>query len=87
LPAWSASHSGDSRRIFTSAGPGRSPTYRAVFFTTPHFNGYAAVLVCLDLISSAALRDVLVESWLARAPARLAAEFLATAKKPRPRRG
>jgi len=59
----------------------------AVFFTTPHFNGYAAVLVCLDLISSAALRDVLVESWLARAPARLAAEFLATAKKPRPRRG
>jgi hypothetical protein len=49
----------------------------AVFFTTPHFNGYAAVLVRLDRITSAALRDVLVESWLARAPKRVAADFLA----------
>jgi hypothetical protein len=57
-----------------------------VYFTTPHFDGYAAVLVRLDRIAPAALRDVLVESWLARAPTRLAAEFLAV-RKPRPRRG
>jgi hypothetical protein len=49
----------------------------AVFFTTPHFDGYAAVLIRLDAIGPAALRDVLIESWLTRAPKRLAAEFLA----------
>jgi hypothetical protein len=49
-----------------------------VFFTTPHFNGYPAVLICLDRITTAALRTVLVESWLARAPKRLAADFLGT---------
>jgi hypothetical protein len=56
-----------------------------VFFTTPHFNGYAAVLIVLDRIAPAALRDVLVESWLARAPQRMTAEFLET-KRPRRRR-
>ncbi len=59
----------------------------AVFFTTPHFNGYAAVLICLDRIAPAALRDVLVESWLARAPARLAAEFAETKKRRKRRNG
>jgi hypothetical protein len=49
-----------------------------VFFTTPHFNGYPAVLICLDRIATPALRTVLVESWLARAPKRLATEFLGT---------
>ena len=52
-------------------------TERGVFFTTPHFDGYAAVLVCLDRIAAALLRDVLVESWLARAPKRVVAAYLA----------
>lgn len=47
------------------------------FFTTPHFDGYPAVLVVLAKITSAKLRDVLIEGWLARAPARAAAAFLA----------
>ena len=47
-----------------------------VFFTTPHFDGYPAVLVRLEKISSATLKDVLVEGWLATAPKRVAAEFL-----------
>ena len=47
-----------------------------VFFTTPHFDGYAAVLVRLDRISVAALEEVVVEAWLARAPPRLAEEYL-----------
>ena len=37
-----------------------------VFFTTPHFDGYPIVLVCLDRISSADLREVATEAWLVR---------------------
>jgi hypothetical protein len=43
-----------------------------VFFTTPHFDGYPAILVRLDRISVADLNEVIVEAWLARAPKRLA---------------
>jgi hypothetical protein len=46
------------------------------FFTTPHFDGYPAVLVILAKISPAELRGVLVEGWLSRAPKRAAANFL-----------
>jgi hypothetical protein len=49
----------------------------AVYFTTPHFNGYPAVLVRLGEIDVAQLRDLLEESWLGRAPKRLAAKYLA----------
>ena len=45
------------------------------FFTIPHFDGYAAVLIQLDLVSEAALREALTDGWLACAPARLAAAF------------
>ena len=37
-----------------------------VYFTTPHFNGYAAVLIRLGRISVKELKDVLQEAWLAR---------------------
>ncbi len=43
-----------------------------VVFTTPHFDGYAAVLVVLDRIGAAALAELLTDSWLAAAPKRLA---------------
>jgi hypothetical protein len=46
-----------------------------VCFTTPHFDGYPAVLVQLDKIRVADLKPLLVEAWLARAPKRLAREF------------
>jgi hypothetical protein len=46
-----------------------------VFFTTPHFDGYAAVLVRLDAIPVDELRELITEAWLARAPKRLAAEY------------
>jgi hypothetical protein len=49
-----------------------------VFFTTPHFDGYPAVLVLLDEIDLEGLDEVVVEAWLARAPKRLAAEYLAS---------
>ena len=47
-----------------------------VFFTTPHFDGYPAILVRLDRIAPADLEEVVVEAWLARAPKRLARAFL-----------
>jgi hypothetical protein len=47
-----------------------------VYFTTPHFNGYPAILVRLDRIAVGELEELLVEAWLARAPRRLAAEYL-----------
>jgi hypothetical protein len=48
-----------------------------VYFTTPHFEGYPAILVQLDLISAPDLEEVTVEAWLARAPAKLAQAYLA----------
>jgi hypothetical protein len=47
-----------------------------VFFTTPHFDGYPAALVRLERISLPALEELIVEAWLARAPKRLAKEYL-----------
>jgi hypothetical protein len=48
-----------------------------VYFTTPHFNGYPAVLVRLDAIDEAEMVELITEAWLAKAPKRLAAQFLA----------
>ena len=48
-----------------------------VFFTTPHFDGYPAVLVRLDRIGVAELEELVVEAWLARAPSRLVKTWLA----------
>jgi hypothetical protein len=48
-----------------------------VFFTTPHFDGYPAILVRLDRISDEGLREVVTEAWLVRAPKRLVEEYLA----------
>jgi hypothetical protein len=51
-----------------------------VFFTTPHFDGYPIVLVRLDEVGLDDLDEVIVEAWLARAPKRLVAEYLAHAE-------
>ena len=48
-----------------------------VFFTTPHFDGYPAVLVRLDAIGADELEELLAEAWLVRAPKRLVREYLA----------
>lgn len=48
----------------------------SVYFTTPHFDGYAAVLVRLPAIAPEALREALIEAWLASAPKRVAQAFL-----------
>jgi hypothetical protein len=53
---------------------------RGLFFTTPHFNGYPAVLIRIpDLakLDRDELRDAVVEAWLTRAPKRVAKAWLA----------
>lgn len=41
------------------------------FFTIPHFDGYPAILIQLDRVTSRALKDALVDGWLAAAPRRV----------------
>jgi hypothetical protein len=52
---------------------------RGVFFTTPHFDGYPAVLVRIpDLarLDRDELQDMVVEAWLTRAQNRIAKAWL-----------
>jgi hypothetical protein len=56
----------------------------AGIFTISHFDGYAAVLVQLRVVAPPALREAIVDAWLAVAPPSLADEYLA---RPRSRRG
>jgi hypothetical protein len=54
---------------------------RRLFFTTPHFDGYPAVLIRIpDLaqLDVAELRDTVVEAWLTRAQKRVAKAWLAS---------
>jgi hypothetical protein len=47
------------------------------FFTIPHFDGYAAVLIQLKRVTRKALQEAIVDAWLACAPPQLADEYLA----------
>ncbi|MGH9231874.1 MAG: MmcQ/YjbR family DNA-binding protein [Acidimicrobiales bacterium] len=47
------------------------------FFTIPHFDGYSAVLIQLQAVTRRALREALVDGWLACAPRALADEYIA----------
>jgi hypothetical protein len=58
---------------------------RGLFFTTPHFNGYPAVLLRIpDLkkIDRDELRDLVAEAWLTRAQKRVAKAWLAEHSEP-----
>lgn len=53
---------------------------RGIFFTTPHWNGYPAVLIRianLAQLDRAELRDLVVDAWLTRAQKRVAKAWLA----------
>ena len=52
------------------------------FFTIPHFDGYAAILVQLDTVTKKALKDALVDGWLAVAPTKLAEQHFGRAADP-----
>ena len=46
------------------------------FFTIPHFDGFAAVLVQLRAVTKKPLREAVVDAWLACAPPKLAEEHM-----------
>ena len=53
------------------------------FFTIPHFDGYAAVLIQLKVVTKRPLREAIVDGWLACAPDKLADAYLADQTKRR----
>ena len=58
---------------------------RGLFFTTPHFNGYPAVLMripSLRKMRDDELRDLVAEAWLTRAQKRVANAWLAEHGEP-----
>lgn len=67
LGAWLPGLDAKAALLAEQAGP---------YFTTPHFDGYAMILAELDDISLDELEELIVEAWLARAPKRLAREYL-----------
>ncbi len=53
---------------------------RGIFFTTPHWNGYAAVLIRipeLARLDHSEVRELVVDAWLTRAQSRVAKAWLA----------
>ena len=53
------------------------------FFTIPHFNGYAAVLIQLKVAGKRAVREALVDAWLSCAPDALAEEYISSRRRRR----
>jgi len=47
-----------------------------VYLTTSHFHGYPIVLARLDRLAVPELEELVQDAWLARAPKRLAREYL-----------
>ena len=45
------------------------------FFTTPHYDGYATVLVNLKAIGERELRELITDSWRLKAPRRVLEAF------------
>jgi hypothetical protein len=45
------------------------------FFTTPHYDGHASVLVRLGAVDREELGELLTDAWRGRAPKRLVAAF------------
>jgi len=46
------------------------------FFTIPHFDGFSAVLIQLQVVSRKALREAITDGWLACAPPGLARQHV-----------
>ncbi len=47
------------------------------FFTMQHFDGYPAFLIQLKAVGKRALREAILDAWLACAPPKVAEEYLA----------
>lgn len=51
------------------------------FFTIPHLDGYAAVLIQLKAVTRRPLRDALIDGWTACAPPKLVDEYVAATRR------
>ena len=56
-------------------------THPGSFFTIPHFDGYSAILIQLKKVGKQALRDAIVDGWLACAPRDLAEGYVARQRR------
>ena len=74
-PAGPFSASASNTSVSRSAHLAENPD---VFFTTPHFDGYPAVLVRLDRIAVTDLEELILDAWLSRAPKRSVNQYLAS---------
>ena len=45
------------------------------FFTITHFDGYSAILIRMSVVTPTALREAIVDGWLACAPPKLVKRF------------
>ena len=53
-----------------------------VYFETPHYRGYPAVLIRLENVDRAEVEERIEDAWLIQVPKRLAAEYLRRASPP-----
>ena len=53
------------------------------FFTIPHFDGFAAVLIELGVVGKRPLRAAIIDGWASCAPDALVAEHRRSARRPR----
>jgi hypothetical protein len=51
------------------------------FFTILHFDGYAAILIQLNKVTKKALRDAILDGWLACARPELAEQYINSVKR------
>jgi hypothetical protein len=56
--------------------------HRRSFFTIPHFDGYAAVLIRLRTVGRRELHEAIIDGWLACLPDRVRQELSAADKLP-----
>jgi hypothetical protein len=59
---------GEKEAVLAGSGP--------AFFTIPHFDGYAAVLIQLKKVTKRPLREAIIDGWLAVAPTALAESYV-----------
>jgi hypothetical protein len=45
-------------------------------FTIPHFDGYAAILIQLNVVTARVLKDAILDGWLTYAPAQTVRDYM-----------
>jgi hypothetical protein len=51
-------------------------THPKAFFTIPHSDGYAAILIQLKVVTKRLLKDAILDGWLACAPAQTVHSYM-----------